>query len=94
MNACEIYLGASRSKPAGKNLKHADEPLGSIRVLGLDAEAPMKSSETLSRLLTRWLSTGVRDAIIAGFSLSNGCTLVTRSLAHFKRVTGLGVESW
>lgn len=94
MNAFEIYLGAYRSKHAEKNLKQADELLGSIRVLGLDAEASRKSSEILSRLLTRGFSIGVRDAIIAGIPLSNGYTLVTRNLAHFKRVTGLSVEAW
>lgn len=94
MNAFEIYLGAYRSKHVEKNLKQADELLGSIRVLGLDMEASRKSSEILSQLLSRGLSIGVRDALIAGISLTNGYTLVTRNLERFKRITGLSVEAW
>ncbi|MGC8832278.1 MAG: type II toxin-antitoxin system VapC family toxin, partial [Thermoproteota archaeon] len=85
---------AFRSKHAEKNLKQADDLIGSIRVLELNAECSRKSSEILSELLSRGLSVGIRDAIIAGISLANGCTLVTRNLEHFKRITGLGVESW
>ena len=94
MNAFEVYLGAFRSKHAEKNLKQADELLGSIRVLELNAESSRKSSEILSDLLSRGLSVDMRDAIIAGISLTNGYTLVTRNLEHFKRITGLSVEPW
>ncbi|MEM2941573.1 MAG: type II toxin-antitoxin system VapC family toxin [Thermoproteota archaeon] len=94
MNTFEIYLGAFRSKHAEKNLKQADNLIGSIRVLELNSECSRKSSEILSELLNRGLPVDVRDAIIAGISLTNGYTLVTRNLEHFKRITGLGVESW
>jgi predicted nucleic acid-binding protein len=94
MNAFEVYLGAFKSKHAEKNLKQADELLGSIRVLELNTESSRKSSEILSDLLSRGLSVNIRDAIIAGISLTNGYTLVTRNLEHFKRITGLSVEPW
>ncbi len=94
MNTFEVYLGAFRSKHAEKNLKQADELLGSIRVLEFNVEASRKSSEIFSELLSRGLPVDMRDAIIAGISLTNGYALVTRNLEHFKTITGLSVESW
>ena len=94
MNAFEIYLGAFRSKDAVKNVKQADDLLNSINTLALTLESSRRSSEILSELLRTGTPIGLRDAIIAGIALVGGCTLVTRNMEHFKRITGLSIETW
>lgn len=94
MSAFEIYLGAFRSREAEKNIKQADDLLNSIKVLELTLESSRRSSEILSELLRRGEPIDLRDAIIAGITLVNGYTLVTRNVEHFKRITGLSIETW
>jgi len=94
MNAFEIYLGAFRSREVEKNVKQADYLLNSIEVLELTLESSRRSSEILSQLIREGVPIDLRDAIIAGIALVNGYTLVTRNLEHFKRITGLSIETW
>jgi len=94
MNAFEIYLGAFRSREAAKNIKQADNLLNSIKVLHLNLESSRRSGEVLSELFRIGTSIDLRDAIIAGITLVNGYTLVTRNIEHFRRVTGLSTEGW
>jgi len=94
MNAFEIYLGAFRSRMAEKNVKQADDLLNAIKILELDLESSRKASEILSRLIRKGEPIDLRDAIIAGIALTNGCTLITRNTEHFKRITGLSIETW
>ncbi len=94
MNAFEIYLGAFRSKEAAKNVKEADNLFNSINILDFTLETSRRSGEILSELLYRGTPINLRDAIIAGIALVSGCTVVTRNIDHFRRVTGLSVETW
>jgi len=94
MNAFEIYLGAFRSKEAAKNVKEADDLFNSINILDFTLETSRRSGEILSELLYRGTPINLRDAIIAGIALVSGCTVVTRNIDHFRRVTGLSVETW
>jgi len=94
MNAFEIYLGAFRSKEAAKNVKEADDLFNSINILDFTLESSRRSGEILSELLYRGTLIDLRDAIIAGIALVSGCTVVTRNIGHFGRVTGLSVETW
>ena len=68
--------------------------LNAIKVLELDLESSRKASEILSRLIREGEPIDLRDAIIAGIALTNGCTLITRNTEHFKRITGLSIETW
>jgi len=94
MNAFEIYLGAFRSKDAARNVKQADELLNSISTLALTLESSRRSSEILSELLRTGTPIDLRDAIIAGIALVSGYTLVTKNIEHFRRITGLSIETW
>ena len=94
VNAFEIYLGAFRSREAERNVKQADSLLSSIKILELSLEASRKAGEILSELMRRGTPIGLRDALIAGIALTNGYTLVTRNIEHFKRIIGLSIETW
>jgi len=94
MSAFEVYLGAFRSKDVGKNVRHADDLFNSINTLDLTLECSRRSGEVLSELLRTGTPIGLRDAIIAGIALVGGYTLVTRNIEHFRRITGLSIETW
>ena len=94
MNAFEIYLGAFRSRETAKNIEQADDLLNSIKTLHLNLESSRKSGEILSELLRSGTPIDLREPIIAGITLINGYTLVTRNIEHFRRITGLSTETW
>jgi len=94
VNAFEVYFGAFRSREAEKNVKQADSLLSSIKILKLNLEASRKAGEILSELMHKGTPIDLRDALIAGITLTNGYTLVTRNIEHFKRIIGLSIETW
>jgi len=94
INAFEVYFGAFRSREAEKNVKQADSLLSSIKILKLNLEASRKAGEILSELMHKGTPIDLRDALIAGITLTNGYTLVTRNIEHFKRIIGLSIETW
>ena len=94
MNSFEIYLGSYRSKEVKKNVEKADDLFNSIKILNFTLESARKSSEILSELIYKGETIDLRDAIIAGIVLVNGYVLVTRNIKHFKRITGLSIETW
>ena len=94
MNVFEIYLGAFRSKEANKNVTQADELFNSVNILLLTQESSKKSGEILSTLLQEGKPIDLRDVLIAGITLVNEYTLVTRNVKHFKRIKRLSLEVW
>lgn len=94
MNALELYLGAFRSKDVAKNVGEADGLLGSVAILDLTWESSRRSGEMLCELFEKGEPIDLRDAVISGIAIVNGCTLVTRNVGHFKRVVGLSIETW
>jgi len=57
-------------------------------------ESSKKSAEILSELSRRGIPIDLRDALISGIAITNGYSLVTRNVEHFRRVIGLSVEPW
>ncbi len=46
------------------------------------------------RGVSKFRKIGRADLLIAGITLANRATLVTRNLRHFKQIPGLRVENW
>lgn len=74
--------------------KQADDFFNSMKVLELPLESSKKSAEILSELSRKRTPINLRDALISGIALTNGYSLVTRNIEHFRKVIGLSVELW
>jgi tRNA(fMet)-specific endonuclease VapC len=77
---------------AQSRLGHTESLLNQLKVVGLDERA----TEEFLRLRARkeFKKIGHVDLLIAGVTLANRATLVTRNLRHFRQIPNLSVENW
>jgi tRNA(fMet)-specific endonuclease VapC len=94
INAFELFYGAYKSSVILINVQKATSLLDRLDVLPLNLESSEKAGEALASLPSAGEPIDFRDALIAGISLANGLSLVTRNKGHFARVKGLKVEQW
>jgi predicted nucleic acid-binding protein len=94
VNAFELFYGAYKSRENNINVQRTASLLDRLDVLPLDLESSEKAGEALASLASAGEAIDFRDALIAGISLVNGLSLVTRNKEHFARVKGLKVEQW
>ena len=94
INAFELYIGAARSqRPRG--LAALEGLLADIRVLSLGKGEAQESASIMADLMKQGRMIEMRDALIAGCMLRNGCTsIVTRNIADFSRIANLEVVEY
>jgi tRNA(fMet)-specific endonuclease VapC len=91
--ACELRYGA-RKKGSAKLKKRVDQLLAVLDVLPLDDDAAGQYAEARVALERAGKPIGGNDLLIAAQALALNLTVVTGNLKEFRRVPGLGVESW
>jgi tRNA(fMet)-specific endonuclease VapC len=91
INSFELFYGAYN---VHERVEEAITLLARMNVLPLDYESSKKAGEILAHLTRTGKPIDFRDALIAGVSLTNGLTLVTKNREHFSRIPGLMTESW
>lgn len=94
ISSFELFYGAYKSHEIENSVNHVSTLLGRLDVLPLDYESSKKAGEVLADLSAAGKTIDFRDALIAGISMANGMTLVTRNKEHFSRVRGLRLEQW
>lgn len=94
VSAFELFYGAHKSEESKNNLGMTNALLGRMDILPLDLDSSDKAGKILTDLAKEGGVIDFRDALIAGISLSNSLTVMTRNKDHFSRIKGLKVESW
>ncbi|MDH2900876.1 MAG: type II toxin-antitoxin system VapC family toxin [archaeon] len=94
LNAFELFYGAYRSESRAKNLDKMKALMGRLDILPLDYNSSDKAGELLADLADDGKTIDFRDALIAGISITNNLSLVTRNKEHFSRIKGLKLEQW
>ena len=94
VNTFELFYGAYKSHEKSTNVLRTTSLLDNLDVFPLDLESSKKAGELLANLASAGEVIDFRDALIAGISLANGLSLVTRNKEHFARVKGLKLEQW
>jgi tRNA(fMet)-specific endonuclease VapC len=94
VNAFELFYGAYKSRDNSINVQMASSLLNRLDVLPLNLDSSAKAGEALASLASAGEPIDFRDALIAGISMVNGLSLVTRNKQRFARVKGLKVEQW
>jgi tRNA(fMet)-specific endonuclease VapC len=91
INAFELYIGAERSRrPRG--LAALEGLLGDIQILTFGKEEAQESASIIANLMRKGKMIEMRDALIAGCMLNNGCTsIVTRNVGDFSRIEKMEV---
>ena len=91
INAFELYIGAERSqRPRG--LTALEGLLADIQILSFGKEEAQEAASIIADLMRKGKMIEMRDALIAGCMLNNGCTsIVTRNVGDFSRIEKLEV---
>lgn len=90
----ELFKGAYLSSDSSKNLLQISKLLQNIKILDFDLGASDVSAKINSHLKKRGAFTSVMDQMIAAITISNGKTLVTRNIKHYKNIPNLRLEKW
>jgi predicted nucleic acid-binding protein len=92
ISAFELLSGAYQLGKA--RLNAAKKLLSRFHIFEFDGNASDESGKIYADLRKKGREIPMRDAMIAGIVMVNGCSLVTRNTQHFKRVPKLKLISW
>jgi tRNA(fMet)-specific endonuclease VapC len=91
VNAFELYIGAARSQRP-HDLAALEGLLADVRILSLGKGEAQESASIMADLIKKGKMIEMRDALIAGCMLRNGCmSIVTRNTGDFSRIANLEV---
>lgn len=90
----ELLLGAEKSTDVLDAKLCVENLLSPYEVLPFDEECSAHYARIRAFLERKGMPIGPNDTMIAACALRHGATLVTNSVAEFRRVPGLAVESW
>ncbi len=94
INAFEIFFGAYRSAMKSENVKEAVKLLERLELIPFDLASSRKAGELTAELREKGQPIDYRDAMIAGITIENDLTLVTRNKSHFSRIKNFKLETW
>ena len=87
----ELYYGAYKSKRVEKNLAAFEITFKEFSCLDFDSESARRYGLLRTALEKQGEPCGPYDMQIASIALVNDCTVVTRNLREFSRMSGLKV---
>ena len=92
----ELFQGAARAPEDRREIERAKVArfLSQITILPFDGSCARRAAAVNAALLNRGTPVGILDVLIGATALELGWPLVTSNLDDFKRIDGLGIESW
>jgi len=95
INMYEVIRGLFLENASLQKVKEVISILGDLRVLQLNDDSVVKSSQISSDLIKKGKRIPDCDCMIVGISLANGInTIVTQNKKHFERIKEIKVESY
>jgi tRNA(fMet)-specific endonuclease VapC len=92
INVFELFKGALRSnKSNSKDI--VNNFLSNLHVFDFDINSSEKAAEIFEELRQKGELIDPLDLMIASIAISNNEILATNNLSHFKRISGLKIES-
>ena len=91
----ELRFGAAKAVKPGATWGRIEQTiLPRCTVLPFTVEDALRAGEVQAALVRSNLALEWRDVMIAAVALCHDCTLVTRNIRHFQRITGLALANW
>lgn len=88
VNVFELLSGAGPDRVR----ETVERLLGAMTILPLEDSAGRAAADVRRALDAAGTPIGMADSLIAGICLSRSAVLLTRNVAHFSRVPGLGLD--
>lgn len=92
INAFELFTGAFLSQAKDKNIRATEALLQRLRLLTLSHESARRAGECYALLQKEGNIVEIRDILIGSIALAEGCSIKTRNVKHFTRISGIVVE--
>lgn len=89
INVFELCYGALKTKEVERNLKAVKELLERLVVFDFTEEVAERAGGILAELEIKGQAIDFRDLFVGATALVNGHALLTKNVAHFKRIGGL-----
>ena len=90
----ELEWGARLSNRKDESFASVRDFIGAVQVVELDADVAREYGQLRAHLRSIGQPIGPNGLWIAAHALARDVPLVTHSLAEFRRVPGLSVETW
>jgi tRNA(fMet)-specific endonuclease VapC len=90
----ELLVGTFRCRDPNRERRKVEALLDLVHELALTRASAERAAEVRARLEAIGQVIGPYDLLLAGQALAAGLVLVTSNLDEFRRVAGLGCESW
>ncbi len=91
INIFELHHGAHKSKDAEKNLQAIKKVIRRLVILPLTSMSAQKAGHIYAELEKRGQPIGLRDTFIAAIALTKECSVATRNVEHFKKISNLKI---
>ena len=90
----ELFRGVHASTNPEKNMRDVESLIEDIDILQFDTRASRIVSKLYGDLKRKENLVDILDQFIAGITIANNETLVTRNVKHFSKMRSLTVERW
>ena len=97
INQYEVFVGLTRlvGIDTEKKIKDTKQFFERFVILPLTEDAMLESAKICGRLIQKGETIGDNDCLIAGIGIKNSeNTIITRDIAHYKRIPGIKIVSY
>ncbi|MGO8805521.1 MAG: type II toxin-antitoxin system VapC family toxin [Candidatus Bathyarchaeia archaeon] len=93
INIFELHHGAHKSNNAEKNVQAISKVVRRMAVLPLTSKSAQKAGHLHAELEKTGHPIGLRDTFIAAIALTRECSVATRNIEHFSKISDLKIIS-
>ena len=94
ISLAELYFGAFYSTRVEENLRVVDQFSGMAQIFSLDRKAAVLFGKLKADLKRDRNMINDSDLFIASIAMATDSILVTNNTRHFRRISGLPLETW
>ncbi len=93
-NVAELYKEAYLSSKGEENLKQIEEFLENIIIIDFTLADVLIYAKISAKLRNKGENIGIFDELIASIAINNNETIITRNIAHYKRIPQISYKNW
>ncbi len=93
-NVAELYKGACLSSKVEENIKQIEDFLDNIIIIDFTIADVLIYAHISSKLIKKGEKIGIFDELIASIAINNKETIITRNIAHYKRIPHITYKNW
>ena len=93
-NVAELYKGAYLSSKVEENLIQIEDFLQNLIIIDFTLADVLIYAKISAKLKNKGENIGILDELIASIAINNNETIITRNIAHYKRIPQISYKNW